>query len=191
VIGADGRPHRWTIRTIARCSRRSSAPHLCPSGATSVCRRGDWADGAWVSYRFTHMQRAVRALTSSSKTSLRIDDEGLLSLQFLMPAPRARVAAGPGAGAGPVSATSEAFIELRVRASRIDTAGTLMIRRSVCRWTKTCKASGRRVVGGDRRRCRGYELKVWGRLCHSAMPAGVYGLLASNGTACHVCTGLG
>ncbi|KAI0637443.1 Rad1/Rec1/Rad17 [Trametes polyzona] len=39
-------------------------------------------------YRFQHVSRALRALQSSLKTSLRIDDEGLLSLQFMMPAPR-------------------------------------------------------------------------------------------------------
>ncbi|KAJ7090378.1 Rad1/Rec1/Rad17 [Mycena belliarum] len=54
------------------------------------------------SYRFGHISRALRALQSSSKTSLRIDDEGLLSLQFLMPLP------GPKA-----EGTSEAFIEFR------------------------------------------------------------------------------
>ncbi|KAI0831692.1 Rad1-domain-containing protein [Trametes gibbosa] len=39
-------------------------------------------------YRFAHISRALRALQSSLKTSLRVDDEGLLSLQFMMPAPR-------------------------------------------------------------------------------------------------------
>ncbi|KAG7086489.1 hypothetical protein E1B28_002438 [Marasmius oreades] len=42
------------------------------------------------SYRFVHITRAMRALQTSVKTSLRIDGEGLLSLQFLMPAQRAR-----------------------------------------------------------------------------------------------------
>ncbi|KAJ8093604.1 checkpoint clamp complex protein Rad1 [Marasmius tenuissimus] len=37
------------------------------------------------SYRFVHITRAMRALQTSIKTSLRIDKEGLLSLQFLMP----------------------------------------------------------------------------------------------------------
>ncbi|KAI8999059.1 Rad1-domain-containing protein [Trametes punicea] len=50
-------------------------------------------------YRFSHISRALRALQSSLKTSLRVDDEGLLSLQFMMPAPRR-----PGR-------RSEAFIE--------------------------------------------------------------------------------
>ena len=53
------------------------------------------------SYHTTHISRTARALSSSTKTSLRIDGEGLLSLQFLMPSP--------------VSAKkSEAFIEFRV-----------------------------------------------------------------------------
>ncbi|KAF8626289.1 hypothetical protein AX15_004960 [Amanita polypyramis BW_CC] len=42
------------------------------------------------SYRFTHISRTLRALQSSTKTSLRIDDEGLLSLQFLMPSSKVR-----------------------------------------------------------------------------------------------------
>ncbi|KAK7037464.1 checkpoint clamp complex protein Rad1 [Paramarasmius palmivorus] len=37
------------------------------------------------SYRFSHITRAMRALQTSVKASLRIDQEGLLSLQFLMP----------------------------------------------------------------------------------------------------------
>ena len=48
-------------------------------------------------YRVAHISCALRALQASLKTSLRIDDEGLLSLQFLM-------AGGPGA-----------FLEFRVR----------------------------------------------------------------------------
>ncbi|KAJ7460910.1 Rad1/Rec1/Rad17 [Mycena galericulata] len=39
-------------------------------------------------YRFGHILRTLRALQSSSKASLRIDDEGLLSLQFLVPSPK-------------------------------------------------------------------------------------------------------
>jgi cell cycle checkpoint protein len=47
-----------------------------------------------VSYRFSHMSRTIRALASSTKTSLRIDHEGLLSLQFLMPSPRPKASIG-------------------------------------------------------------------------------------------------
>ncbi|KAE9398343.1 Rad1-domain-containing protein [Gymnopus androsaceus JB14] len=43
------------------------------------------------SYRFSHISRTVRALQTSVKTSLRIDSEGLLSLQFLMPSPTSRM----------------------------------------------------------------------------------------------------
>lgn len=62
------------------------------------------------SYRFAHIAHAIRALQSSTKTSLRIEAEGLLSLQFLVPVPKAR-------GGG----TSDSFIEFRVR-----TVGTLV-----------------------------------------------------------------
>ncbi|KAJ7221667.1 Rad1/Rec1/Rad17, partial [Mycena pura] len=56
------------------------------------------------SYRVGHIARTLRALQSSTKTSLRIDDAGLLSLQFLMPAPRTQ--------AKPAGA-SDGFIEFR------------------------------------------------------------------------------
>lgn len=48
----------------------------------------------------------MRALQTSVKTSLRIDNEGLLSLQFLMPSSAPRM--------NPVGVTSN-FIEFRVR----------------------------------------------------------------------------
>ncbi|KAI6117591.1 Rad1/Rec1/Rad17 [Pisolithus croceorrhizus] len=53
------------------------------------------------SYNFAQFARTLRALQSSTKTSLRIDDEGLLSLQFLVPVPK------PRAG------LSDSFIEFR------------------------------------------------------------------------------
>ena len=37
----------------------------------------------FLSYRFSHINRTIKALQSSLKTSLRIDAEGVLSLQFL------------------------------------------------------------------------------------------------------------
>ncbi|KIJ17110.1 hypothetical protein PAXINDRAFT_175701 [Paxillus involutus ATCC 200175] len=58
-----------------------------------------------VSYRFAHISRTARALQSSTKTSLRIEEGGLLSLQFLVPVPRAK-------GGG----TSDSFIEFRCMA---------------------------------------------------------------------------
>jgi hypothetical protein len=53
------------------------------------------------SYRFGHISRTLKALQHSFKTSLRIDRDGLLSLQFLMPK--------PGRNGG-----GDAFIEFRV-----------------------------------------------------------------------------
>lgn len=59
-----------------------------------------------VSYHTAYIARAARALSSSSKTSLRIEEGGLLSLQFLLPG------AAPG---GPGSKRQkDAFIEFRV-----------------------------------------------------------------------------
>jgi cell cycle checkpoint protein len=57
------------------------------------------------SYSFKHISKALRALMSSTKTSLRIDEDGLLSFQFLMPAPKPKGGGGGG----------DAFIEFRVR----------------------------------------------------------------------------
>ncbi|KAJ7677254.1 Rad1/Rec1/Rad17 [Mycena rosella] len=54
------------------------------------------------SYRFGHISRTLRAMQSSTKTSLRIDDGGLMSLQFLMPSPRAKT-----------EVAADAFIEFR------------------------------------------------------------------------------
>ncbi|KAF6764802.1 Rad1/Rec1/Rad17 [Ephemerocybe angulata] len=54
------------------------------------------------SYRFSHIVRTLRALSSSTKTSLRIDESGLLSLQFLMPKPQSTGADG-----------SDGFVEFR------------------------------------------------------------------------------
>ncbi|KAI0042109.1 Rad1-domain-containing protein [Auriscalpium vulgare] len=53
------------------------------------------------SYRYSHISKALKALGSSAKTSLRIDEDGLLSLQFLMPSPKPR------------GGTSQAFVEFR------------------------------------------------------------------------------
>ena len=55
----------------------------------------------FISYRFGHISRTLKALQHTFKTSLRIDRDGLLSLQFLMPK--------PGRGGG-----GDAFIEFRV-----------------------------------------------------------------------------
>ena len=76
------------------------------------------------SYRFGHISRTLRALQSSTKTSLRIDDEGLLSLQFLMPSPKPRGGGGDGG-------SSEAFIEFRV------SFAVLILPRHGSRWIST------------------------------------------------------
>ncbi|KIP02645.1 hypothetical protein PHLGIDRAFT_78869, partial [Phlebiopsis gigantea 11061_1 CR5-6] len=56
------------------------------------------------SYSFKHIAKSARALQASHKTSLRIDGDGLLSLQFLMPAPTKK---------GGMGASNCAFIEFR------------------------------------------------------------------------------
>lgn len=61
-----------------------------------------------ISYRFAHISRTLRALQNSTKTSLRLEQEGLLSLQFLVPVPRPR------------GGMSDSFIEFRVRLSYLN-----------------------------------------------------------------------
>ncbi|KAJ3507089.1 hypothetical protein NMY22_g17042 [Coprinellus aureogranulatus] len=39
------------------------------------------------SYRYSHIIKTLRALSSSTKTSMRVNEEGLLAMQFLMPKP--------------------------------------------------------------------------------------------------------
>ncbi|TFK27431.1 Rad1-domain-containing protein, partial [Coprinopsis marcescibilis] len=60
------------------------------------------AETVQFTYRFGHILKTLRSLSSSTKTSLRIDEDGLLSLQFLMPSPKPR------------EQPTDAFIEFRV-----------------------------------------------------------------------------
>ena len=96
---------RWTTQMTEKSWRRLSVRDLSMSGSWLAHRYPGTQHLSLPrdSYRFSHMSRALRALQSSTKTSLRIDDEGLLSLQFLMPTPKPR------------GGTSDAFIEFRVR----------------------------------------------------------------------------
>lgn len=63
------------------------------------------------SYRFGHISRTLRALQNSTKTSVRIDKNGLLSLQFLLPSSKPRGMRGSKAGE---QRPGDAFIEFRV-----------------------------------------------------------------------------
>ena len=99
---------RWTIQTTARCLRRSTVRRQSRTGRSCTFLSNEiilMEDGMTDSYRLSHIVKTMRALQSSTKTSLRIDSEGLLSLQFLMPSPK------------PKGGSADAFIEFRVRAS--------------------------------------------------------------------------
>lgn len=61
-----------------------------------------WDDEQPCSYRVAHITRAQRALQNSSKTSLRVGNDGTMNMQFLVPSPVAR------------GGVSEAFISFRV-----------------------------------------------------------------------------
>jgi hypothetical protein len=72
---------------IEKCSKYLNVQSAYHSGESSRSRLMDDAHiFSHTSYRFGHIARALRALQSSLKVSLRIDGDGLLSLQFMMPA---------------------------------------------------------------------------------------------------------
>ncbi|KAF8162854.1 Rad1/Rec1/Rad17 [Crassisporium funariophilum] len=102
--------------TTARQKQKASKPMLrIQAGGTFGSTEMDYPNdrdvletfeckkGVSFSYRFGHISRTLRALQSSTKTSLRIDDRGLLSLQFIMPSPKPKGASGG----------ADAFIEFR------------------------------------------------------------------------------
>jgi hypothetical protein len=93
------------------------------------------------------MTRLLKALNSSTKTSLRIDDEGLLSLQFLMPSPRAKGALDPAQNSG-----TEAFIEFRVSMETLLRAKADCDESSVYRLTRIFKTN--LTPFPHQRRCR-------------------------------------
>ena len=98
---------RWIIQTIEMCSKLLNAQEASVSGICSGHTQSSLSLSTINnSYRFAHILKTMRALQSSTKTSLRMDEEGLLGLQFLMPSPRPRGSAHSG---------TDGFIEYRVR----------------------------------------------------------------------------
>lgn len=80
------------------------------------------ADVEFGRYKFSHIARAMRALQLSLKTSLRIDNEGLLDLQFLMPTPRR-----------PAAQRTQAFVEFWVSSCQRISQRRRLTRRSAYR----------------------------------------------------------
>ena len=98
---------RWTIQTIKTYSSHLNAIQTCLLRTSSVTNISisKFILSRNFSYRFSHIARTLKALSSSIKTSLRIDGDGLLALQFLMPGPRNRA----------VDERRGGYIEFRVR----------------------------------------------------------------------------
>ena len=86
----------------AKCSRQSTAQSQFLSGLNTFQKSWHWDNGARCSYRVAHIARAQQALQNSSKTSLRIGNDGSMNMQFLVSSPLAQ------------GGTSEAFISFRV-----------------------------------------------------------------------------
>lgn len=95
----------WTILMIEMSLNRSNAHRVSVSGILlGCCKRSQLTEDK--SYRFSQIAKSLRAVQSSTKTSLRIDNDGLLSLQFMMPAPKAKDGGAEN---------SSAFIDFQVR----------------------------------------------------------------------------
>ncbi|EJD46183.1 Rad1-domain-containing protein [Auricularia subglabra TFB-10046 SS5] len=58
------------------------------SGDKEVLELFECVEKIAFTYKFAHIHNCIQALKSSTRTSLRIDDEGLLSMQFMMPTSR-------------------------------------------------------------------------------------------------------
>ena len=86
---------------IVRSSKLSSATNLSPSSTSLIPNMANRLI-LKVSYAYKTITRANRALAASLKLSLRIDSEGLLSLQFMIPPSRP-------------NGEAHAFIEFKVR----------------------------------------------------------------------------
>ena len=79
---------RWTTQMIVRSSKLSSATNLFRSSTPPIPRVAARLILKRVSYAYKTITRANRALAASLKLSLRIDGDGLLSLQFMLPPSR-------------------------------------------------------------------------------------------------------
>jgi Repair protein Rad1/Rec1/Rad17 len=103
ILARSSLPYRrWIIRMTAKCSRQSTAQSQFLSGLNTFQKSWHWDNGARCSYRVAHIARAQQALQNSSKTSLRIGNDGSMNMQFLVSSPLAQ------------GGTSEAFISFRV-----------------------------------------------------------------------------
>lgn len=63
-------------------------------------------------YKFSLIQKAARAMSVATKVSIRVDSQGVLSLQFMIEVDGSG-AAGPGAGAGGAGAGNPSFVDFR------------------------------------------------------------------------------
>ncbi|KAJ9477874.1 DNA repair exonuclease rad1 [Pseudozyma hubeiensis] len=131
------------------------------------------SDEQW--YDFTLLSRTMTVLRSSIKTSLRMDEAGLISFQFMMPKYR-RTASGAAPGSGAAQAAhdeeQDAFCEFLIQRGMLGQRGQLeVLRRSIVRLdSKTaqwvflaCLQSLSAVNMHDGRTCqRHVEIKGYG-----------------------------
>ncbi|KZV70750.1 Rad1-domain-containing protein [Peniophora sp. CONT] len=85
----DARPSRSSSKPIFRIMASGSvgSTEMDYTNDREVLETFECEDSVSFSYRFSHIRGALAALQTSDKSSLRIDNEGILSLQFLMEQP--------------------------------------------------------------------------------------------------------
>ena len=93
---------RWTTLEMMQSWRHTNAKIRLPLGLWSWARLPKKAELDCYSYAYKHIHRAIKALQGSIKTSMRMDDEGLMSLQMAMPISRTK------------QGERQSFIEFRV-----------------------------------------------------------------------------
>lgn len=76
-------PQTYTIPPAADPSTTSAAPPP-PTSLLETFQLGDPSAPLRASYKFSLIQRAARAMGAAAKVSVRIDDQGVLSLQFMI-----------------------------------------------------------------------------------------------------------
>lgn len=103
-------PFTPEVLEVCECTRPIKNRYVQPSislpEATDQAK-GISADCVWTSYKFSHLSYIRQALSYSTKTSLRTDSSGILSMQFMIMNTNA-TKASEGVGAGFVEFTVSA-----------------------------------------------------------------------------------
>jgi hypothetical protein len=79
---------RWTIPLLVKCWKYANASGACATGSFIFPMNSRTMDAAEASmaysYKFSHLSYIRQALLYSTKTSLRTDSSGIISMQFMI-----------------------------------------------------------------------------------------------------------